>query len=42
VPVECQPVVFRDAPEFGLELRNDTEVGIDDALGSPDRLPWWM
>jgi hypothetical protein len=38
VPVERQPVVFRDAPEFGLELRNDTEVGIGDALGSPDRL----
>jgi hypothetical protein len=37
VTVERQPVVLRDTPELGLELRDDTEVGIDDAFGSPDR-----
>ena len=35
--VERQPVVLRDAPELGLELRDDTEVGIDDAFGPPGR-----
>ncbi len=35
--VERQPVVLRDTPEPGLELRDDTEIGIDDAFGSPDR-----
>ena len=29
--------MLRDAPELGLELRDDTEVGIDDAFGPPDR-----
>jgi hypothetical protein len=37
VTVERQPVVLRDTPEFGLELRDDTEISIDDAFGSPDR-----
>lgn len=35
VTVERQPVVLRDAPELGLELGDDTEVGIDDAFRSP-------
>jgi hypothetical protein len=37
VPVERQPVVLRDAPELGLELRDDTEISVDDAFGAPDR-----
>jgi hypothetical protein len=35
--VERQPVVLRDPPELGLELRDDAVVGIDDAFGAPDR-----
>src|SRR5215471_2430941 len=35
--VDRQPVVLRDTPELGLELRDNTEVGIGDAFGSPDR-----
>ncbi|WP_239342520.1 hypothetical protein [Frankia sp. CiP3] len=35
--VERQPVVLRDTPELGLELRDDTEVRIHRAFGSPDR-----
>ena len=37
VTVERQPVVLRDTPELGLELRDDTVVGIDGAFGAPDR-----
>jgi hypothetical protein len=37
VTVERQLVVLRDTPEFGLELGDDTEIGIDDAFRSPDR-----
>jgi hypothetical protein len=37
VTVERQPIVLRDTPEFGLELRDDTEISTDDAFGSPDR-----
>jgi hypothetical protein len=37
VAVECQPVVLRDAPELRLELRDNTEVSIDDAFGAADR-----
>lgn len=35
--VERQPVVLRDTPKLGLELRDDTEISIDDAFGAPDR-----
>jgi len=38
VTVERQLVVLRDAPELGLELGDDTEIGIGDAFGAPDRL----
>ena len=38
VAVARQPVVLRDAPVLGLELRDDTEVGIDDPLRPPNRL----
>jgi hypothetical protein len=34
--VERQPVVLRDTPELGLELRDDTEIGIDDPFRAPD------
>jgi hypothetical protein len=34
--VERQPVVRRDTAELGLELRDDTEIGIDDPFRAPD------
>jgi hypothetical protein len=35
--VERQPVVLRDTPKLGLELRDDTEISIDGTFGPPDR-----
>jgi hypothetical protein len=35
--VERQLVILRDTPKFGLELREDTEISIDDSFGAPDR-----
>jgi hypothetical protein len=35
--VERQLVVLRDTPELGLELGDDTEIGIDGPFGAPDR-----
>jgi hypothetical protein len=36
--VERQPVVLRDTPELGLELRDDTEISVGDSFRAPDRL----
>ena len=35
--VERQLVVLRHTPELGLELGEDTEVGIDGSFRAPDR-----
>ena len=36
--VERQPVVLRDTPELGLELRDDTEIRVDGSFRAPVNL----